>query len=333
MTQKYGPFAAGAGASLGQDDYLDFLGVMLQGDGVNTTAFGDSTLQVYGNSSGMQVLMRAGSALSRGAMYTNSADVTLTVAASTTSPRIDRVVLRNDRGHAGGGQIYPFVITGTPASSPIPPAITQTPGGVWDITLAQVVVPASASGITPGNVSDERQYLPLRIPVANSGINPPPVDGSRGRFYYDVVSADLLVTNGSRWIAVSAAGFDSNYQAQTVPYHAGFGGYHRIGNQVFVGGVITGTSTSYALFAIAASVAPIAGPLTFPVYTDDLDIYVVATPGGGSVAVPSWAQWGVTIPSAAQATAGTPVTLVSLNGRSPNGHRFEFHVNYPIAGL
>jgi hypothetical protein len=98
MTQKSGPFAAGAGASLGQDDYIDALGPMLQGDGVFTTIFGGTTGQVYANSSGMQVFVRAGLAMVRGAMWSNTADIPCTIAANGTgSARIDRVVLRNDR--------------------------------------------------------------------------------------------------------------------------------------------------------------------------------------------------------------------------------------------
>jgi hypothetical protein len=42
-----------------------------------------------------------------------------------------------------------------PAAEPEPPALTRTPQ-VWEISLAQVRVPASAVFIRPENVTDER---------------------------------------------------------------------------------------------------------------------------------------------------------------------------------
>lgn len=203
MTQTYGPFAVGAGSNLGQDSYLDFLGVMLQSEGVNTKVFGDSTLQVYGNSSGMQVLMRAGSAAIRGAMYSNTADVTLAITSNSSgSTRIDRVVLRNDRAHAGGGQISPVVIIGTPGAGA--PAITQTVGDIWDLTLAQVTVVSGATGINPGDVSDERQYLPQRIHICDTRYATPAVDGSKGRMFFDKNPAvnTYIITNGTAWAQI-----------------------------------------------------------------------------------------------------------------------------------
>lgn len=334
MTQKYGPFAAGAGASLGQDDYLDGLGPMLQGDGVNTTTYGDSTLQVYGNSSGMLVLMRAGTAMSRGAYYSNSADVSLAIAASTTSPRIDRVVLRNDRGHSGGGQIYPFVITGTAASVPIAPAITQTPGGTWDFPLAQVAIPASASGIVPGNVSDERQYLPLHFGVCDTSrpYSTPPVNGSAGRVFYDNNPAvlDVIATNGSTWQAVRGWwNTDSGTQALGLAGGAftGTATYRQLGRIVFLDGAVTATSDSLGMLALPPSVAPVA-PKNFPIGSNGLTINPVTGPGG-DYTIPVYPVWNLAVPRSADATT-TPVALSIQDGRSPNGTAFEFHVSYPL---
>ncbi len=201
MTQTYGPFASGAGASLGQDPYLDFLGPMLQGDGVNTNVIGGAALQVYGNSSGLQVLVRAGSALVRGVMYSNTADVTLAIGANATgSTRIDRVVLRMNRS---ANIISPVVIPGTPGSGE--PALTQAVGGTWDLPLARVTVAPSASTVAPGDVADERQYLPLRINYCDTRYSTPPVDGSAGRIFYDLNPgvADVIVTNGTAWSPVT----------------------------------------------------------------------------------------------------------------------------------
>lgn len=202
MTQTFGPFASGAGASLGQDPYLDFLGPMLQGDGVNTNVIGGSALQVYGNSSGLQVLVRSGSALVRGVMYSNTADVTLAIGANSSgSTRIDRVVLRMNRGAA---TVSLVVIAGTPGGTPVPPAITQTVGGTWDITLAQVRVVTGATTIAPGDVSDERVYLPMKVAYCDTSYATPPVDGSMGRLFYDKNPAVLgfIATDGTTWSPV-----------------------------------------------------------------------------------------------------------------------------------
>jgi hypothetical protein len=167
MAEKYGPYAAGAGFALGQDDFLDHLGPMLQGDGVDSVNFIGPALQVRGNSSGMQVLVAPGQAMIRGDFYYNDSDRIVTLEAADGAARVDRIVLRLDRNHAGGGQTYPVALRGT-AGSNVPPALTRDIGGVWEIPLAQVAVGALVSGINPENVTDERLFLPLKTPVIDS---------------------------------------------------------------------------------------------------------------------------------------------------------------------
>lgn len=198
-TPTYGPFSAGPGRSVGQDDYLDFIGPMLQGDGVNSTDFGGSALQVYADNSGLTVRVRPGSGMVRGAFYQTPADVALTVAPNgSSSTRVDRVVLSMNRTTQA---VAPVVITGTPGAGV--PAMTRTVGGTWQIPLAQVQVSPGAGGIAPGNVSDDRQFLPLKILVANSASNSstplPPPDGTAGRIVYDRAVGSLLVTDGFGW--------------------------------------------------------------------------------------------------------------------------------------
>lgn len=278
MTQKSGPFATGAGFNLGQDDMIDVLGPMLQGDGVNTTTYGGSSVQVYGSSSGLQVFVRAGSACSRGLMYFNTADVALAISANGSgSARIDRVVLRNDRGHSGGGQITPVVITGTPSATPVAPAYQQNVGGVWDIPLAQVRVAAGAAGISPGDVSDERQYMPLHVGVCDTSLPlfTPPVDGSAGRVFYDKNPAvmDLVVTDGATWRTV--ANQDSTWQNVAFDndrwINAGFGNrYRKVGPSVEVHATVQGTGATIVrqMFTLPPGCRPV-DPRTFPIATQD----------------------------------------------------------------
>lgn len=211
----FGPFAAGVGASVGQDDYFDYLGPMLQGDGVNTTTFGGTSLQVFGNSSGLQVLVRQGSALVRGTFYRCvTGTVNLNVQPNSSgSTRIDRVVLNHDRA---GGVLAPLVVMGTPGAGA--PALTQAVGGTWQIPLAQVTVVSGATTINPGDVADERQYLPLKLAVCDTRYATPPPDGSQGRAFYDKNPSvmDLIVTNGTTWSRTSRPA-DSGWTAVTVP--------------------------------------------------------------------------------------------------------------------
>jgi hypothetical protein len=238
MTSKYGPFAAGAGFALSQDDYIDILGPMLQGDGVNTQYFGTSPLQVRGNSSGMQVLVAPGQGLIRGVFYSSDSDVTVTVPAASGSPRIDRVVLRLDRNHAGGGQVYPILIEGTPGGSA--PALTRDIGGVWDIPLAQVRVGAGVGGINPEDVTDERLYLPLKVPVIDSRITSPYTVPAK--MLYDKNPDPNIVglweSNGTTWRRIKP--YDSGWQyIGQQPEWIGMNGSHSLlayrvlGNQVW----------------------------------------------------------------------------------------------------
>jgi len=74
--------------------------------------------------------------------------------ADATHPRIDRVVLElntNDDAR----EIAPKIIKGTPASSPIAPALTRN-GSVYQLSLAQVLIPANVSSLPSNAVTDER---------------------------------------------------------------------------------------------------------------------------------------------------------------------------------
>jgi hypothetical protein len=199
----YGPFAAGPGRTLAQDDFLDFIGPMLQGNGVNSTDYSGSGLQVYADNSGLVVRVRPGSGMVRGAFYQTPSDVALNIGANTSSStRIDRVVLSMNRSTQ---VVTPLVVAGTPGGS-VPP-LTQIVGGTWQIPLAQVQVPPNVAGISPGNVVDERQFLPLKVLVVSSATNSPtpmpPADGTAGRLVYDRAVGALLVTNGSKWYPIS----------------------------------------------------------------------------------------------------------------------------------
>ena len=125
------------------------------GEGIKTGALNE--LEVFADSTGMQVKVRSGQALVRGHYYQNTAEVALSLeAADLTNPRVDTVVVELD---PSANSIVLEVVTGTPDASPTPEPVVQTDAGVYQIKLAEIAVAAGATTITAGNVTDTRFYI------------------------------------------------------------------------------------------------------------------------------------------------------------------------------
>lgn len=143
---------------------------------------------------GLQVVVRANVWASlRGHAWTSgTTDVTLTVAANSSgSTRTDRVVLRLDRST---WDVTAVVLPGTPGSGA--PALTQDAGdtGVWEIPLAKVAVPDSATSVT---VTREEQYIGSRVRPCTSTTRP--AFPRRGELIQEVDTGRTLAWNGSVW--------------------------------------------------------------------------------------------------------------------------------------
>lgn len=158
MTQRGYFFDATAGSpSYNAADFNRVLG-WFRGEGVLPGHLNE--LEVYADSSGMQVKVRSGRALldpknnySAAGLFESDAQETLPIAAANpTYPRIDRVVVRRT---AASKAIALAVLQGTPAASPTPPALTRT-SDTYEISLAQVRVEAGAVTISADKVTDER---------------------------------------------------------------------------------------------------------------------------------------------------------------------------------
>jgi len=153
------------------------------GEGVKGSSAG-TELKAYGDSSGMQVKVPAGFAMVRGHYYSNTALETLTIAAAhATLARIDSVVLELD---PSANTILLTVLTGTAASTPAAPSLTQTDTGVYQIRLANVAVAAAATTISAGNVTDTRTFLGASS-VSSAAITTAVSDKSAN---YTLVAAD-----------------------------------------------------------------------------------------------------------------------------------------------
>ena len=125
------------------------------GEGVKPSALNE--LEVFADSTGMQVKVKSGQAMVRGHYYQNTAEETLTLtAADPSNPRIDTVVIELD---PSANSIALKVIAGTPSITPSPTGLVQTDAGIYQFKLAQVLVDAGAATIAAGKVSDYRTYL------------------------------------------------------------------------------------------------------------------------------------------------------------------------------
>ncbi|MBT2723043.1 hypothetical protein [Bacillus sp. ISL-46] len=113
-------------------------------------------LQVYADSTGMQIKTKSGQVYLKGHFFESDAEEVLAIStADITNPRIDRVIVRVDWVT---NNIQLAVLQGVPAASPAVPALTQNTSR-WEISLAQVRVNANVSTITSGNITDERSYV------------------------------------------------------------------------------------------------------------------------------------------------------------------------------
>lgn len=154
MTKTFIPFDSGAGASVFTAQWSKMMRTQFK-DGVISNYLND--LQVYADSTGMQVKVKSGAGWIKGHYYENDLEEILAItAANATLARWDLVVLEVDWTKADN-QMIARVITGTPAASPALPALTQNTS-VWQIPLAKVVVGAAVSTIIAGNVSDLRVF-------------------------------------------------------------------------------------------------------------------------------------------------------------------------------
>jgi hypothetical protein len=120
------------------------------GEGVVPDSNGD-TLEVSVGT-GLAVDVDPGRALVRGHFYASTEVESLPLTtADAGDPRLDTVVLRLN---PTANTIVLAVVDGTPASSPVAPTLTQTDSGIYELPLADVLVPAS-SGV-PTTITDRR---------------------------------------------------------------------------------------------------------------------------------------------------------------------------------
>ena len=133
------------------------------GQGVNGGP-DDTKLLAFGDDSGLQVRVAAGEAMVRGHYYLSSAQETLTINTAGADTRIDAIVLELDPTQ---NRIILDVVEGTAVpSNPVAPTLTQTDTGIYQLLLAHVTIPASASSLLPADVTDRRTFLSAQPAVS-----------------------------------------------------------------------------------------------------------------------------------------------------------------------
>lgn len=201
MTETSWPFHSGGG---GTPVYEDEWSIMAR-QWAHTGVVGypaDDDLQVYANSSGREVHVRAGRASVRGHWLDVDAQVTLPVAENVSGlSRDDLVVARLD---PSDDSITLAVLEGTPSGilsgAPTP---TQTDTGVYDLPLAMVTVPNGAAVIAGGNVYDRREFTDVPFtPALSSRLPVPPLGEQVGRMLIETDTGIVRWWNGTIWAKV-----------------------------------------------------------------------------------------------------------------------------------
>ena len=145
--------------------------------GVNGTPDGGELEVTAGT--GLAVDVAAGQAMVRGHFYISTAVEELSLAtADATNDRIDTIALELD---PTANSIVLVVVEGTPAGSPAAPTLTQTDAGVYQLPLANVLVPATAG--VPGTISDRREFMGSKVGVWDTDGRP--VDPAPGQIGYN----------------------------------------------------------------------------------------------------------------------------------------------------
>lgn len=220
------------------------------GEGVKSGTLNE--LEVFADSSGMQVKAKSGQAMVRGHYYSNTAEEALAIAASDpTNNRIDVVVLELD---PSANTIVLKVLTGTPAASPTAPAITQTDSGVYQIKLAEVLVDATITTIAADKVTDFRSFMATAADLAaDVATNTANIANPLASFVTDATTArtltssdmgkTILFTSGSATVVTVDASTDFTVGARVDIIADGAGELTVLASGATVAGAETSTTS------------------------------------------------------------------------------------------
>jgi hypothetical protein len=148
--EKSGFFNSSSGDRLyDATDFAAYFGSLVS----NGIFYANTTNLQVTPATGMTVSIAVGSAWINGYRYENTEAMNKTLTnANGSYPRIDRLVIRWSLLERS---ITAVVLTGTAAASPTAPTLTRN-AEVFELCLADVLVPQAATSITTGNITDTR---------------------------------------------------------------------------------------------------------------------------------------------------------------------------------
>jgi hypothetical protein len=118
--------------------------------------------------------MQPGTAVIKGEVWSCDTVQSTPIPAPSGLNRIDRLVLRLNRGASTSSTVIsPAVIAGTPASNPVEPGLVQTPTGIFDIPISSWLSQSSGALIS---LVDERQFSSNPVLVGTSTQRPNPTE-------------------------------------------------------------------------------------------------------------------------------------------------------------
>jgi hypothetical protein len=102
---------------------------------------------------GRNAVIASGNVLIKGQLWRCDAPVSVPIPAASAQNRIDRLVIRLTRGATTSPTVVqPAVVTGTPGTTPVIPALTQTPTGIWEYPVSHWT--STSAGAISGLIDD-----------------------------------------------------------------------------------------------------------------------------------------------------------------------------------
>lgn len=105
-------------------------------------------------SEGMYVTINPGFALVNGLMFREDELRTISIPAASSQDRIDTIVVRSNTSSSQRTCDF-YVVVGTPSASPSRPPLTRA-GSIYEIGLADILVPAYTTAISESFITDTR---------------------------------------------------------------------------------------------------------------------------------------------------------------------------------
>jgi hypothetical protein len=168
---------------------------------------------------GRNIVIADGVVVIKGQLWRCDAPVSTPIPAASAQNRIDRLVIRLNRGATSAPTVVqPIVITGSPSSTPVIPPITQTLTGIWDIPVAHWT--STSAGALTTLVDDRRttndpwhDMRPLSGSFVGtiSGANPPQYRFSNDLVYVEVAGVIQSPTPAGNYNNVTWFTFPPRY--------------------------------------------------------------------------------------------------------------------------